>query len=295
MRDAADAACLKHGRAFRHAHDLAAFVTDLDQVAARTDMAQGAQCKRQGNGAKGHGVGEFQEGALGLDSRRVPFRGHPCRQPGPRHFQHRLADVGKTQETEHRHQHRCYQQPGSGGRVPIAVAQPEMQAEAAMRPDHQQCEDLLDAGRRRIDPQRPGDEFVVDVYAGHRSVDAHADDVLGDQQRNEKAEQDLRGLLGGHLQRALEIKRAQHENDVDGRGAIEEDSSRKRTPWLGQPFEAGIGHIYRNEVQRQIGEMHGHEDHEDQAGDEARGAVLALPCLVAARGAGWNSGHRRGN
>ena len=153
----------------------------------------------------------------------------------------------------------------------------------------------LSADRGRVDPQRADHEFVVDVDAGHRAVDAGADDVLGDKQRNEKAEHDLRSLLGRHLQRALEIKRAQHENDVDGRRAIEDDSSRKRAPWLGQPFEARIGHLYRNEVQRQIGEMHGYENHEDQAGDEARGAVLTLPCLVSAwRVAGIGLG-RRGN
>ncbi len=156
VRDAADAARLENGRALRHAHDLAAFVADLDQVAAGAGVAQAAQRKRCGNSAKSHGIGELQEDVLGRKCRGDPLRRHACGSGRPASSSDRLAGIGETQKPEHRNQHGCYQQPGGGGRVPIAVAQPEMQAEAAMRPDHEEREDLLDAGRGRDRSTAPG-------------------------------------------------------------------------------------------------------------------------------------------
>ena len=268
MRHAADAAGLQHAVPLGQAHLLAARVANLDEAALCLAAAQRAQGKQAEDQRGKHGIGDVHQHVDGFeragDQRLVDALGQRLLL----HQGDQLAGMGEGKQRDDRHQHRGDKQPGGRGRVPAAVAQPEMQPEAAMHPDDHDRDGLGQPDAGIGDPQHADDELVCVGHRGQFVEDAGAHDMLGEQQRDGEARRHLRRLAQRHDQAAPAVEAAQHQRDVHQHRPVEQDRPDGIAPDGEEPQPAGLRRLERDQVERQIAEMHDDERHHHQPGSQ---------------------------
>ena len=110
-----------------------------------------------------------------------------------------------------------------------------------MRPDHDQRDGLPHADCRRGDPQRAHHIFVGVADIVQFVKQARSDDMLGDEQRDQQPENDLRGLARRHDQRAPAIERDQRQHEMDEQRTVEQDRRRRVAPHGEKDVPAFLG------------------------------------------------------
>ena len=133
-----------------------------------------------------------------------------------------------------------------------------------MRPDDDQSDGLPNADSRRVDPQRPHHILVVSRTSYISWSSACSDDMLGDEQRDQQAEQDLRGLARRHDQRAPAVERHQHQHEMHEQRAVEQNRRRRIAPRGEKDLPPRLRSFERDQVEGVIGEMGDDEHHHHQ-------------------------------
>ena len=260
MRDAEAQVGLKHAEALRHADGPAFDVGELDQAAAAfAQAAQAAGCKRHHEQS---GVAVEQIIADVVDHHLVVRRADMA----PRQVLD--APIGVVAgvddgasaliETEHRdsgQQHRCRQQEGGGHPEPRLHAEPEIEADAAVGPGHQQ-RDILD--RRHVgagDPVTEQHLLVVFFVVEQRGRHAYADQVREQQRRNAQAQHQLGDLDGGPAKLPSFVERPDAERGMRECSRRQDDGHRPAAPEQDLVLQNRVHGVGRDVPERMIGEM----------------------------------------
>ena len=145
-----------------------------------------------------------------------------------------------------------------------------------MRPDHDQRDGLPHADCRRGDPQRAHHIFVGVPDIEQLVKQPRADDMLGDEQRDQQAENDLRRFARRHDQRAAAIERDQRQHEMDEQRTVEQDVAGGLRQTRKKDVPARLGRLERDQIERVIGQMRDHEQYQHQPRGEPRIAQQAL-------------------
>ncbi len=179
------------------------------------------------------------------------------------------AGSEKSEQREHRHQDRERIEDRQRFPVPLAEAQPEMQADDEMRPQ--------DHDERRMPDQRDGvvpdaahDRVIARLGAEDRLRDARPEHVRDQKQRNREPERELCELPPRHAQRPPAPQRVQAEGRVGQQGGVESQRAERRLPDRPQHVEKRLLRLDREHPERVVDEMGGDEDGEDEPGDVAQ-------------------------
>jgi hypothetical protein len=114
---------------------------------------------------------------------------------------------------------------------PLAPAQPEIQSDAAMRPDERQQDELLGQSGRGIgDPDAIEDAIIAIVEIIERGAAARVDDMRDKKQRNEKPEAQLPCFERRRLEMATPVEGAQPERGMDENRAEKRGAADQRLP-----------------------------------------------------------------
>ncbi|MNS99565.1 hypothetical protein D3C72_1339710 [compost metagenome] len=175
----------------------------------------------------------------------------------------RIAETQQGQKRQH-HSHR-HEEPGDF-RIPVAITQPEIKADASVDPDHDQCKALPCAADRIIDPQAADNRIITDVDAIEhvRYADIHG--MADDQKRDRQAENDLKRFAKRHAQRSALIKRAQNKADMHDNRPIKKQAADGIEPDQAEPFSRPFGGIDGDEREGVIEKMGKYESKYDETG-----------------------------
>ena len=263
VRNTAQAAGVEHAVAFRYAHSLAARIVHFDQVQPFDPVACEAAYQHRRNDRNEAEIHSLIDPVLGGDG--VIEHGRVDGVSDRRsHRRDRLAGMRKAEQCQDREQDGDDQKPRRGARIPAAIAQPEIEAEAAMCPDDDQSDGLPNAHCRCVDPQRPHHIFVIVPDVVQFVEQACSDDVLRDEQRDQQPEQDLRGLARRHDQRAPAVERHQHQHEMHEQRPVEQNRRRRIAPRGDKDLPPRLRSFERDQVEGVIGEMGDDEHHHHQ-------------------------------
>ncbi len=170
----------------------------------------------------------------------------------------------KPEQPQHR-QEDCERQQGRcKAAVPWAISQPEMQPDASMHPDHDQCDRLSHANVGRVDPERPYGRVVCVGKAVEAVDDPRGDDVVDQQQRHQQPGDNLEGLADRHPKRPAKIQRPEHQKDMDDDRTVEKAGADGIAPYQQEDKATFFRCMNGDQPERMVADMHQHEQEHDQ-------------------------------
>ena len=266
VRHPAGAADLEERRAGRGAHGPPARIGDGRPAAEPVAQAQGDEPR---GGDPEHGP---HARLGGVDERPAPLehvRGEVGLRPGQGEAAGGLDPAG---DRDGRDEGGEDQQERPPGPVPAHGAQPEMQADDPVQPDHEEEEGLAEGEAR---PEQGEQERVAVVEAVERVEPAGRGDVGRGEEGDRQAEADLDSLPGRHAPGPTADQLPQAEAGMDRDRAPQEHGARGRTPEAAPHGLDRLHRLDRDVPDGVVEEMHEREDEEDEAGGEAPGLRLA--------------------
>ena len=170
---------------------------------------------------------------------------------------------------QQRHQHRDDKREPAQQLVPAPHAQPEMQAEHRVAPRDKKDELLPqpDAGcLDEIDPQQI--RIISGIGAEPVVADAGAHDMAHQQQRDRKAERQLRPFGRKQPQRAALPQRAQRQKIMDCETAVEQHLHRRQRPERGEKAQPLRHRRQRHQTDRMVQQVRRDIGQHEQPGGE---------------------------
>ena len=272
MRDVVEEARLQHAQSARDA-DRAVGIGQLDRPhAALAPPAEPPGQERGGErrGKRGERAVAFVEegGVLGFGSDAV--RGRMAREPDRvlRRLQRPLAALVIAEQRERRQEHGDRQKQLMRAGIKRLQPQPEMDAETAVNPDDQQQDRLQRAGNRRADPEFEQFLRIALFEAELAQRHAGADHMLGQQERDGEAEDELGRLQPRPPEMAPFVERPEAEAHMGQERYIEKRRARRRLPNELLDRKAALHRRDRNVAERVIGEVQRHIGIEDKTSRE---------------------------
>ena len=268
--DAGGAAHLQQRGAGLGAHRAPVGIGDADRpLAPRPERADQPPRRKRGHRHACHGAhprfDAFDPLDAGLPGEADPLQ-HGADPAGIRRGQRQ--DIAPA-DREARQRERGQQQRGREEQrqpppVPGLEPQPEMHADASMRPGHGQERDLL----RRIAPGRPEDEGIARVHAEPQREPERAEHMQAQQERNREAEKLLRRLPDRHPEVALAKEPRKRERAVDGEAAGEQRDAGRAAPNSRENAPPGLHCLHRGEAERVVQQVPRDIDEQDDAAPE---------------------------
>ena len=209
-----------------------------------------------------------EDGVLGFGPDAV--RGRMARQPDRvlRRLQRPLAALVIAEQRERGQKHGDRKKQLLRAGIKRLEPQPEMDAEAAVNPDDQQQNRLQRAGNRRADPEFEQFLRIALLEPELAQRDAGADHMLGQQERNGEAEDELGRLQPRPPEMAPLVERPEAEAHMGRERKVKDRRARRRLPNELLDRKAALHRGDRNVAERVIGEMQRHIGIEDEAGRE---------------------------
>ena len=261
MRNAAKAACFKHAVTARGIDDLAACIADGDLI---LPLPQSAMHPKGEKTDERQTEGTIKTGAIRPYGRRHLIARHGTELAETPHVAvvtsgiaalvflrdfmlHGLAHRGKAEQGENR-QNDCKRQHDGGNRcVPGAIAQPEMNSDAAVKPDDHKHDRLAQAAEGPNDPQIAHDRLVGVVVAIDLVDDARRNDVVDQEERYQQSGEDLKGFPRRHDQGPSPIEHSQHEQDMEDQRPVKKHGSDRIAPYGHEPMLRAFRRAERNQ------------------------------------------------
>ena len=153
-------------------------------------------------------------------------------------------------------------------RIERLQPQPEMDAEAAVNPYDQQENRLQHAGNGRADPEFEQFLGIALLEPELAQRNARADDMVGQEERNGEAEDELGRLEPRPSELSPFIERPEAKSHMGRERNIKDGDPRRRLPNQLLDREAAFHRADGNVAKRVIGEMQRHVGIEDKTGRE---------------------------
>ena len=212
-------------------------------------------------------------------------------------FQHRADPAGirrrqrqhvapadrETRQRQRRQQQRRREENRQARPVPCLEPQPEMHADAAMRPGGGHERDLLPG----IAPGRPEDEGIARIHAEAHREPERAQHMQAEQKRDRQAQQLLRRLPGRHSEVALAEEPCDREHAVDGEAADQQHRARRAAPDAREDAPPGLHRLHGGKAEGVVQQMARDIGEQDDAAPEPQllyhAAAHGFPKPAAAR------------
>ena len=290
VRDAVDEARFQHAEAARYANRAVGIGQPDRADPVLPPLSEGPGGER--GGERHRQEGERPRALVQKD--RVLSRGpvvlgreiarQPCRvlnrHQGP------LAALIVAEQRQRRQKHRDRKQQFLHARVERLEPEPEMDPEAAVNPNDQQQNCLQRAEQGREDPEIREYLRISLLEPKLAQSDAGADHVIGQQERNGEAKDELGRLESRPAESAPLVERPEAEAHMRQKRNVEDRRARQRLPDQLLDGEAALHCANRNVAERVIGEMQRHIDVKDEAGREpdlAKAGHCGSICAIAAQ------------
>ena len=233
MRNGGPAACLQDRKAARHRDPADGAIINLDTLdVPLVCIAQRAQHEDAGEKRQIDQLqAKCQPGDRGALRRTWTVRRRKAGHHGG--AQHRIpARIDDAEDREDRQGDRGGREPADLAAIPRPVAQPHVDADAAVRPHRNQQRKLA----RKISERVEHPEHVEHAEIGIlQAVEQHAEPRIGDvrreQQRDRQAKAELPRFDGRHAQVAPPIKRPKAKAKVGEKRRQQERKSERGAPW----------------------------------------------------------------
>jgi hypothetical protein len=177
----------------------------------------------------------------------------------------------KAQCRQHGQQQRRGEREVQVGAVGGAVAQDEVDTQAAVKPCNGHQQELADAAV--VTPEAADHARVVVLEAEPVVRQPGAREVRGQEDGHAQPEQDPAGLERWHAQGAAGKQGRECQYDVDGQRAIEQRSARQAAPGGKEPLAARFRRRQGHQACRVVQQVGGDIREEDDAGREAQPAT----------------------
>jgi hypothetical protein len=184
--------------------------------------------------------------------------------------------IDEPEQRQHGQQDRAPEQQRPHARIPRPQAQPEVDADAPVRPRDEQDDALAQA---EIGPEVPEAERHARVridLAIQQIGHACAHDVAGEQDGNREPERELGGLPCGHPPGAPPVDRPERRRDVDEEGGVERDGAERIAPEREEPEPSGFHGLERHEAERVVHQVGRDIGEQDTARPEPESAAPSL-------------------
>jgi len=175
----------------------------------------------------------------------------------------------KAEKTEHGEQKREAVEPGQAAREPGFEAQPVVDADTGMHPDHERCRCLANSVGQGIDP-----ECQQDIGVGVSGVErlhrrAGAQNMADQQDRCSEPEDELQRFTDAHFKAPAAVECVQRKHHVDHKRSEEERGAYRIAPCEQEIVSAGLHRFERDQAERVVREMGEHENEQNQAAAKA--------------------------